>query len=136
MAWGSNRMYFTYDDIGPVSVIFNGEEYFYSRNAQGDVTGLVDAAGTKVVSYIYSIEGEIQSSTGTMASTLGAMNPLRYRGYVYDTETGLYYLNTRYYNPIWGRFINADIPAVVTASPGSASWDKNLFAHCDGKPVN
>ena len=136
MAWGANRMHFTYDAVGPLSVNFNGTEYFYLKNAQGDVTGLVDAAGTKVVSYIYSIEGEIQSLTGTMASTLGAMNPLRYRGYVYDTETGLYYLNTRYYNPIWGRFINADTPAVVTASPDSASWDKNLFAYCDGNPVN
>ena len=136
IAWGANRMHFTYDTVGPMSVNFNGTEYFYLKNAQGDVTGLVDAAGTKVVSYIYSIEGEIQSLTGTMASTLGAMNPLRYRGYVYDTETGLYYLNTRYYNPIWGRFINADTPAVVTASPDSASWDKNLFAYCDGNPVN
>ena len=84
----------------------------------------------------YGPWGESWGVSGTLASTLGAMNPLRYRGYVYDTDTGLYYLNTRYYNPTWGRFINADTPAVVTASPGSASWDKNLFAYCDGNPVN
>ena len=84
----------------------------------------------------YGPWGEACGMSGTLASTLGAINPLRYRGYVYDTETGLYYLNSRYYNPVWGRFINADTPAVVTASPGSASWDKNLFAYCDGNPVN
>lgn len=78
MTLGSNRMHFTYDSLGPASVTYNGNRYFYLK------TG------------------------GTMAATLGAVNPLRYRGYVYDTETGLYYLTSRYYNPVWGRFINAD----------------------------
>lgn len=78
MAWGSNKLHFTYDSIGPASVTYNGNRYFYLK------TG------------------------GTMAATLGAANPLRYRGYVYDSETGLYYLSSRYYNPVWGRFINAD----------------------------
>ena len=71
-----------------------------------------------------------------MSSTLGAANPLRYRGYVYDTETGLYYLSSRYYNPVWGRFINADTPEIVVSSPGKVNWDKNLFAYCDNNPVN
>lgn len=69
MAWGSNKLHFTYDSIGPASVTYNGNGYFYLK------TG------------------------GTMAATLGAANPLRCRGYVYDTETGLYYLSSRYYNP-------------------------------------
>ena len=89
MTWGSNKLHFTYDSIDPASVTYNGNRYFYLKNAQGDVTGLVNASGT-------------------MAATLGAANPLRYRGYVYDSETGLYYLSSRYYNPVWGRFINAD----------------------------
>ena len=110
MAWGSNKLHFTYDSIGPASVTYNGVKYF-------DVTGLVNASGT-------------------MAATLGAANPLRYRGYVYDTETGFYYLSSRYYNPVWGRFINADTAAVVAASPDKANWDKNLFAYCDNDPVN
>ena len=110
MAWGSNKLHFTYDSIGPASVTYNGNRYF-------DVTGLVNASGT-------------------MAATLGAVNPLRYRGYVYDSETGLYYLSSRYYNPVWGRFINADTAAVVAASPDKANWDKNLFAYCDNDPVN
>ena len=67
--------------------------------------------------------------------TVGDKNPFRYRGYYYDTETGLYYLNSRYYNPEFGRFISADTPDVITVSPDSAFWDKNLFAYCDGNPV-
>ena len=61
-----------------------------------------------MVSYTYDPWGAPMSTDGTMAATLGAANPLRYRGYVYDSETGLYYLSSRYYNPVWGRFINAD----------------------------
>ena len=80
MTWGSNKLHFTYDSLGPASVTYNGVKYFYLKNAQGDVTGLVNASGT-------------------MAVTLGTANPLRYRGYVYDSETGLYYLTSRYYNP-------------------------------------
>ena len=117
MTWGSNKLHFTYDSLGPASVTYNGNRYFYLKNAQGDVTGLVNASGT-------------------MASTLGAANPLRYRGYVYDSETGLYYLSSRYYNPVWGRFINADTPEIVVSSPGKVNWDKNLFAYCDNNPVS
>ena len=115
---------------------YNGNRYFYLKNAQGDVTGLVNASGTQVVSYTYDPWDAPMSVSGTMAATLGAANPLRYRGYVYDTETGLYYLSSRYYNPVWGRFINADTAAVVAASPDKANWDKNLFAYCDNDPVN
>ena len=136
LSWGSNRMHFTYDSLGPASVTHNGVKYFYLKNAQGDVTGLVNASGTQVVSYTYDPWGAPMSTGGTMAATLGAVNPLRYRGYVYDTETGLYYLSSRYYNPVWGRFINADTAAVVAASPDKANWDKNLFAYCDNDPVN
>ena len=76
------------------------------------------------------------SVSGSMSATLGAVNPLRYRGYVYDSETGLYYLSSRYYNPVWGRFINADTADVVATSPDKTHWDKNLFAYCDDNPVN
>ena len=82
VAWGSNKLHFTYDSIGPASVTYNGNRYFYLKNAQGDVTGLVNASGTMVVSYTYDPWGAPMSTDGTMASTLGAANPLRYRGYV------------------------------------------------------
>ena len=128
MAWGSNKLHLTYDSIGPASVTYNGVKYFYLKNAQGDVTGLVNASGTQVVSYTYDPWGAPMSTDGTMASTLGAANPLRYRGYVYDTETGLYYLNSRYYNPVWGRFINADTADVVaTCGKKSPLWEILFF---------
>ena len=88
MTWGSNKLHFTYDSLGPASVTYNGVKYFYLKNAQGDVTGLVNASGTQVVSYTYDPWGAPLSTGGTMAATLGAANPLRYRGYVYDSETG------------------------------------------------
>ena len=132
MTWGSNKLHFTYDSIGPASVTYNGNRYFYLKNAQGDVTGLVNASGTQVVSYAYDPWGAPMSTSGTMASTLGAANPLRYRGYVYDTETGFYYLTSRYYNPVWGRFINAD----GYASTGQGFTGDNMFAYCNDNPVN
>ena len=58
--------------------------------------------------YGYNAWGNILTTTGELANTLGQINPLRYRGYVYDTETGLYYLQSRYYDPEIGRFLNAD----------------------------
>ena len=95
LTWGGNRLHFTYDSTGPLSVNCNGTEYFYVKNAQGDVTGLISASGTRVVTYTYDAWGNPLTTTGSMAATLGAQNPLRYRGYVYDTETGLYYLQSR-----------------------------------------
>ena len=136
LTWGGNKLHFTYDSTGPLSVNYNGTEYFYVKNAQGDVTGLVSTSGTRVVTYTYDAWGNLLTTTGSMATTLGEQNPLRYRGYVYDTETGLYYLQSRYYNPTWGRFINADDTALLLSSPGKAHWDKNVFAYCDNNPLN
>ena len=61
-----------------------------------------------MVEYTYDAWGNPIDKTGTLAATLGTLNPFRYRGYVFDEETGLYYLKSRYYNPVWGRFVNAD----------------------------
>ena len=129
---GSTSLHFTYDEIGPMSVTYNGAEYFYLKNAQGDVTGLVNNSGTQVVAYTYDAWGNPLSTTGTMADTLGKLNPFRYRGYVYDTETGLYYLGSRYYNPETGRFINAD----GYVSTGQGVLEKNMYAYCLNNPVN
>ena len=136
LTWGGNKLHFTYDSTGPLSVNYNGTEYFYVKNAQGDVTGLVSTSGARVVTYTYDAWGNLLTTTGSLATTLGEQNPLRYRGYVYDTETGLYYLQSRYYNPGWGRFINADDTTLLLSSPGKAHWDKNVFAYCDNNPLN
>lgn len=130
-----SSFHFTYDTTGPMSMTFYGTEYFYLKNAQGDVTGLVDSSGTQVVAYTYDAWGNILSTTGSMAGSLGYTNPFRYRGYFYDTETGLYYLDSRYYNPECGRFVNADSSSLIVTTPDSAIWDKNLFSYCDNNPV-
>ena len=74
----------------------------------GDIVGVLDGNGNVVVEYKYDAWGKFLSITGTLKTTLGLRNPFRYRGYVNDEETGLYYLRSRYYNPAVGRFVNAD----------------------------
>jgi len=115
-----------------MAVNFNGTNYYYLVNLQGDVMGIVDSTGNIVVGYTYDAWGKLLSTTGMMASTLGTLNPLRYRGYVYDTENGLYTLQNRYYNPEIGRFINAD----SFTSPGQGLLGNNMFAYCGNSPVS
>ncbi|HBI02456.1 MAG TPA: wall-associated protein [Paenibacillaceae bacterium] len=110
----------------------NGEEYFYIRNIQGDIIGLIDETGGEVVSYTYDTWGKVISITGSLANTVGEKNPYLYRGYRYDSETGLYYLQARYYNPEWGRFLNGDNFGGDTGSLLS----HNVFAYCMNNPVN
>lgn len=135
----TDKIYYTYDASGQLVSMnltstatpsINGE-YYYIRNAQGDIIGLFDKTGTQVVSYVYDSWGKLISTTGSLASTVGVKNPYRYRGYRYDTETGLYYLQSRYYNADWGRFINADEIAAVTGELLSA----NMFAYCKNNPT-
>ena len=124
---------FFYDGVGnPYAMQTGGAIYYYVTNLQGDVVALLDASGSTVASYAYDPYGKVLSAEGTMAET----NPLRYRGYYYDTESGLYYLQSRYYDPATCRFVNADNAAVIAVSPEKANWDKNLFAYCDNDPVN
>ena len=106
---GTNYL-FSYDASGNVvSVKYNGAEYYYLRNGQGDIVKLIDANGVSVVEYTYDTWGKKVQTTGDLASTLGTLQPFRYRGYVYDEETGLYYLQSRYYDPEVGRFISSDL---------------------------
>ncbi|SMC26740.1 RHS repeat-associated core domain-containing protein [Clostridium acidisoli DSM 12555] len=93
---------------------------------------MFDKKGTQVVIYTYDTWGKLISTTGSLASTVGAVNPYLYRGYRYDTETGLYYLQSRYYNPDWGRFVNADGIAANTGELLSG----NMFAYSKNNPVN
>jgi len=106
-------------------------DYAYFHNLQGDILGLFDMSGAQVVQYTYDARGKLTSTEGNMAGTLGSDNPFRYRGYVYDEETGLYYLRSRYYNPEWGRFINAD---TVLGNVGGL-LSHNGFAYCGNNPV-
>ena len=133
MTVGNDTLYFTYGALGPTTVTWNGTTYYYALNGQGDVTGIFDGNGNLVVLYNWdNAWGYNPAPEGTMAATLGTLNPLRYRGYVYDTETGLYYVSSRYYDPEIGRWINAD----NQLSTGSDLTGINLFAYCGNNPVN
>ena len=135
MTSGADELHFFYDAQNkPAVVIFNGIAYAYLYDLQGDVIGLVDNNGTQMVSYTYDAWGKMLSKTGTLASTLGTIQPFRYRGYALDEETELYYNQSRFYNPSIARFITADTTGVLTASLKSLT-EKNLFAYCDNNPV-
>ena len=131
---GTNTLDFFYDAGGaPYAINYNGTLYYYITNLQDDILHIVDASGETVVSYEYDPYGKLLSTGGTMADTLGMANPLRYRGYYYDAELGMYYLQSRYYDPGVGRFINADDVAYLGADGSSTSY--NLFAYCNNNPV-
>ena len=104
------------------------ETYYYILNLQGDVVQIIDANGVMQAEYIYSPWGEIISAEGDLAE----INPLRYRGYYYDSETGFYYLQSRYYDPENHRFINADTYASTDSGNSIAS---NMFAYCGNNPI-
>ena len=114
---------------------FTDTIYYLQTNLQGDVVGIYNASGTKIYEYAYDAWGNIIKSAqvATGGSDAHAVNPFRYRGYYYDTETGFYYLQSRYYNPEWGRFLNADFAEVIGNE--STLTDKNLYAYCDNNPV-
>ena len=116
-----------------------GVEYYYIRNAQGDIIGLYDGNGTQVVSYSYDSWGKLISikdgsdnDITNDTTSVGFKNPYRYRGYRYDNETSLYYLQSRYYNAEWCRFINAD---GLAGAPGEL-LAHNMFVYCKGDPIN
>ena len=100
---------------------------------QGDIVAIFDTNGNTVVEYSYDIWGKLVSITGTLADTIGAINPLRYRGYYYDTETGLYYLQSRYYSPDLMRFISQDDPVFSNAQ--GEPLGSNLYVYCLNNPV-
>ena len=123
---------FIYDESGkPFAMIDQlgalPKTYYYVLNLQGDVVKLVTESGAVAASYEYDAWGNILSSSGSKAE----INPLRYRGYYYDTETGFYYLQSRYYDPVTHRFINAD----SYSSTGQGIIGYNMFAYCNNSPV-
>ena len=132
MISGADELHIFYDAQNrPAVVVYNGTAYAYVKSLQGDIVAILDENGNTVVSYGYDAWGAPLWCTGELAETLGKVQPFRYRGYVFDEETGLYYLRSRYYNPRWGRFVNAD----VLIGAGKL-LSHNLFAYCDNVPVS
>ena len=128
-----NIIQYYYNEAGSViGLRYNGNDYFFRRNLQGDIISILNTAGQTVVSYEYDPWGNILSTEGSLASTLGVANPFRYRGYYYDTESGLYYLQTRYYDAAVGRFINAD----GFTSTGQGFLGNNMYAYCLNNPIS
>lgn len=134
--WDGKTLEFVYDDSSqPFAMIYkHGSEtelYYYFVNAQGDVSAILDSGGKIAASYDYDAWGNCTVYDSSDAA-IGDLNPLRYRGYYYDAETGFYYLQSRYYDFANCRFINAD--AYVTTNVGSI-LNSNMFAYCENNPI-
>ncbi len=146
--WGNNLLLYLYDENGaPIGLGYRTTEYaegeydyfFFDKNIFGDVTAIYNEQGECIGTYTYDAWGQavvtqVTGNTALETLILTTYNPFRYRGYYYDQETGLYYLQSRYYNPEWGRFISPDHTDVLTATP-MALTDKNLYAYCDNNPI-
>ena len=138
---------YIYDELGaPIGIKYRTPSYaenvydcyFFEKNLQGDIVAIYNASGAKIVTYTYDAWGnvttKITSGTSSKDRNIANNNPFRYRGYYYDTDIGMYYLQSRYYNPEWGRFLSADSYDVITITPMDLT-DKNLFAYCDNNPI-
>ena len=124
---------FSYDASGvPLALDYNGTDYYYVTNIQGDIMAILNTSGEPVVQYNYDAWGKLHSFFGSMEDTLGEVNPLTYRGYVYDRDSGYYYLQSRYYAPDVGRFINAD----ELTSTGQGFLGNNMFTYCLNNPIS
>ena len=112
------------------------DTYYFEKNLQGDIIAIYTENGTKIGSYTYDAWGNCTVSTESGATTIQkqivrTLNSFRYRGYYYDYDTGLYYLQSRYYVPQWGRFLNAD----GYVSTGTGLLGYNMYAYCNNNPV-
>ena len=137
----SDGLEFIYDLQGLAGVVDNSDStaktYFYRKDAQGNIVALLDENGAVVVKYVYNAWGEHKvlnpdGTENTSASFIGNVNPFRYRGYYYDSALKLYYLVTRYYDPVVGRFISQD--SFEYADPDTING-LNLYAYCGNNPV-
>ena len=134
--WGNQLLVYFYDDAGlPMGMMYRNSSYadkqfdyyLYEKDVFGNILAIYNASGTKVASYCYDAWGNCTVLTNT--NGIGVMNPFRYRGYYLDTETNLYYLQSRYYDSYTGRFINAD------GQLNGGLLGYNLFAYCENNPV-
>ena len=134
----SGGMTFIYDNDSVIGYKYNSAYYYYLKNLQGDILGAVDASGNLLYQYQYDAWGnptalDAQGSViSPSVSHIANSNPLRYRGYFFDTETGFYYLLSRYYDPATCRFINAD---GYIKTPGSTILATNMFSYCENNPI-
>lgn len=135
---GSERteIVYLYDEGNMIGFVYilgeTSNTYYYLRNLQGDVIAIYDTVGVKVAEYAYDAFGNC-TITSTTNSIIAHANPIRYRGYYYDEDTGLYYCNARYYSPEWRRFISPDSTEYIDSETPNGL---NLYAYCYNDPVN
>lgn len=129
-----HRLDFLYDENDRLYgfVLDKTAMYFYVRDTLENVLGIVDSTGNLVVQYAYNAWGKNLGITGTLATTVGEYNPFRYKGYHFDSDTGMYYCHTRYYVPDWCRWLCAD--GVIGLDPSSL-FEQNLYCYCNNNPV-
>jgi len=140
------KIIYYYSTDGIIGFNYNGTDYFYRKNLQGDIIAILNTSGDIVAKYVYDAWGNHKvyntngsviydsiNPTTTYANEIGCVNPFRYRSYYFDNETGLYYLNSRYYDPQVGRFINAD--SIDYLNPENIQG-LNLYSYCYNNPVN
>ena len=134
---GDDVLFFQYGAGGvPLGFVYNGVQYFYITNQLGDVVGIANAQGEPIAAYSYDewgnpIETVTRDDTEEQ-NKIAEINPLRYRGYYYDTDTGYYYLQSRYYNPEWGRFISPDSFGYID---NSTQLGFNAYVYCVNNPI-
>ena len=119
-----------YNANGIAGFVYNGTPYVYQKNIFGDVVAIYDNTGEKVAGYRYNAFGE--NFIYYQVGSIGELNPFRYRGYYYDSETGLYYLQSRYYDPSMGRFLNADDVSYIEPEKTNGV---NLYSYCYNNPI-
>ena len=134
----SNGLEFFYDHTGVFAVKYDGSTYFYRKDVLGNVVKILDNTGAVVVEYKYDAWGncKVLDANGSEISNtahIGILNPFRYRGYYFDTETGFYFLKTRYYDPEIGRFTTIDDLGYLCPD---AVNGVNLYAYCSNNPIN
>ena len=122
-----------YGGNGVIGFHYNYTDYFYRKNLQGDVIEIYTFAGEKVASYTYNAWGKVLAVNNYTDDNIGTLNPFRYRSYYYDTETNLYYLESRYYDSETGRFISSDDISYLDSETINGL---NLYAYCLNNPVN
>ncbi len=128
---GDDVIWYIYDDKNEVfGFIFNNETFYYDKNVSKDVVRIVDADGNCVCTYNYDAWGNVTTFEGN--KEIAELNPIRYRSYYFDNETGRYYLSSRYYDSETKRFISIDNVSRVNCN----DMDTNLYAYCGGDPVN
>ena len=132
----THTLVFLYDaSESPIGMQYDGTAYYYKKNLQGDVIALLDASCTTVAEYVYDAWGALRTiEADTEYAAVAEANPIRYRGYYYDTDTNLYFLQSRYYDPVVGRFLNADRFFFGNIDKNTLSL--NSFIYCNNDPTN